>query len=183
MSDNNMRPDDLTQAEVNLIACDVREQTAEPKDARRLLEHFCNLYDLWGEDKFKADQARQFERLLEHLRDSLGNHLKDKTKSLESVFGLVREKGRPKADQEHLLKMALELLKLRLIKKLSHEKARLRISEKNYCSIDVVDRAWKNNQQFALELLRDERPDTCPWTPDETKRLIKMFKEKSWFKS
>ena len=183
MSDNNMRSDDLTQAEVNLIACDVREQTAEPKDARRLLEHFCNLYDLWGEDKFKADQARQFERLLEHLRDSLGNHLKDKTKSLESVFGLVRKKGRPKADQEHLLKMALELLKLRLIKKLSHEKARLRISEKNYCSIDVVDRAWKNNQQFALELLRDERPDTCPWTPDETKRLIKMFKEKSWFKS
>jgi hypothetical protein len=178
-----MRPDDLTQAEVNLIACDVREQTAEPKDARRLLEHFCNLYDLWGEDKFKADQLRQFERLLEHLRDSLGNHLKDKTKSLESVFGLVRKKGRPKADQEHLLKMALELLKLRLIKKLSHEKARLRISEKNYCSIDVVDRAWKNDQQFALELLRDERPDTCPWTPDETKRLIKMFKEKSWFKS
>ena len=131
----------------------------------------------------KQIKLRQFERLLEHLRDSLGNHLKDKTKSLESVFGLVRKKGRPKADQEHLLKMALELLKLRLIKKLSHEKARLRISEKNYCSIDVVDRAWKNNQQFALELLRDERPDTCPWTPDETKRLIKMFKEKSWFKS
>ena len=183
MSDDNMRPNDLNSIEVNQIAFEIIDQTAKPEDARRLLEHFCNLYDLWGEDKFKADQARQFERLLEHLRDSLGNHLKDKTKSLESVFGLVRKKGRPKADQEHLLKMALELLKLRLIKKLSHEKARLRISEKNYCSIDVVDRAWKNNQQFALELLRDERPDTCPWTPDETKRLIKMFKEKSWFKS
>ena len=75
MDKNDLQPDDLTQSDINQITIEIQEQTAEPEDARRMLHQFCRLYDLWKNGDFVPDQARQFEILLRHLRDSLNNYL------------------------------------------------------------------------------------------------------------
>jgi hypothetical protein len=179
MSENNMRPDDLTQAEVNLIACAVREQAAEPEEARRLLEHFCNLYDLWNGGKFeKEEQARQFEILLRHLRDSFIIHLKE-DRTLESALGLKRKKARPKADPNIRMQMAMEVLRLRL-KNLSHQDALVQVSKKFLWGESVIGEAWKEYKQDGVIMLSQERrkaSDTYPWTPEEAEKLTKIYKK------
>lgn len=120
MENKDFPPDDLTPADINQIAFEIREQTADPEDARRLLSQFCDFYD---QDKIIPYQ------LIMHFRDSFRVYLAGEQK-LESSLGLKRKKARPKADPKIRTQMAIELLRLRLIDKITHEDARERVSQK-----------------------------------------------------
>lgn len=177
MENNDFQPDDLTQADVNQIAFEIREQIADPEDARRLLQQFCDLYALWGGDKFEADQARQFEILLRHLRDSFHNYLRGNRKTLEAAFGLKRGMGRPKADRETRIMLATEVLRMRL-KNQNHQDALMEVAEKFNCSESVVGEAWAEYKQEAVISLRQERPqDAYPWTSEEAEKLNEIYKK------
>ena len=175
MEDKPEKLNDLNSAEVNQIACEILDQTAKPEDARRLLSQFCDLYD-WGIDKFQEDQARQFEILLRHLRDSFISHLEE-GQNLESALGLKGKMGRPKADPNIRMQMAKEVLKLRL-KSLSHQDALVQVSKKFGWVESVIGEAWKEYKQDGVILLRQERPsDAYPWTPEEVEKLTKIYKK------
>lgn len=180
MSDDNMRPNDLNSIEVNQIACEILDQTAKPEDARRLLSQFCNLYDLWGGGKFeKEDRARQFELLLRYIRDSLRNYLNGNRKTLEAALGLKKKKARPNADPNRQMQMAKEVLKRRL-KNLSHQEALEEVANKFKCGETIVGTAWKECKQDGMILLNQERKkksNAYPWTPEEAKKLTKIYKK------
>ena len=182
MAKNKLRPDDLTQADINQITIEIREQTADPNDARRLLEQFCTLYDLWGSEEFKPDQARKFEILLRHVSDSLHDYLTGNRKTLEAALGLKRKKARPKADPKIRIEMATEVLRLRLFEKNTYEEARERVSRKFGWVESIISEAWRAHKQDALICLRLERAlENYPWTPDEVKRLTKIIGKEPWF--
>lgn len=175
----------LSTSEMIGILSDINDQKVNPEEARLLLFQFCDLYDLkkWEDiiwNKF-PDLEYQLEQLTRHLRDSLKSYLSGEKKTLESAFGLVPRKGRPNTDLTEQTEKAYALLKLRVVDGLSHEKARNQVAgtEGKRCSFDVVNRAWRAAKGPALERLRLERcesnPDASPWTPEERKRLLKIF--------
>jgi len=103
---------------------------------------------------------------------------------MESAFGLKRGMGRPQADPEMRTLMATDLLRFRLMEKMSHEDARMRVSKEFGWVESVISEAWKGHKQDALKLLKIERIEGgCPWTADEEKRLIKIFSKEPWFLS
>jgi len=168
MKNNDLKPDDLTQADIIQIAFEIREQTAEPEDARRLLSQFCDFYD--------RNEAIPHE-LIMHFRDSFRVHLAGEQK-LESALGLKRKKARPKADPKLRTVMATELLRLRLMK-MSHQDALQEVSEKLGGGVSVIGEAWNAHKQDALICLRLERTlDASAWTPDEITRLTEIYGKK-----
>jgi len=170
MKNNALQPDELTQADIIQIAFEIREQTAEPEDAIRLLQHFCNLVD---RNKTIPDPLHK------HLRDSFRIYLAGEQK-LESALGLKRKRARPKADPKIRTVMATELLRLRLIK-VSHQDALNEVSEKFGWGVSVIGEAWNAHKQDALICLRLERTqDASAWTPDEITRLTEIFGKEPW---
>lgn len=178
MSDDNIRANNLNSAEVNQIACEILDQTAKPEDARRLLSQFCDLYD-WGIYNFQGDQTRQFQLLLRYIQDSLRNYLNGNRKTLEAALGLKMKKARPNADPNRRMQMAKEVLRFRLQNQ-SHQDALAKVAEKFNCGETIVGVAWKKYKQDGLILLSQERKeasDTYPWTPEEVKKLTKIYKK------
>lgn len=172
MKNKDINPEDLTQADINQIAFEIREQKAKPEDARRLLRQFCDFYD--------RDQTIPYV-LNMHFRDSFRVYLAGK-QNLESALGLKRKKARPKADPKIRTEMATEVLRLRFLEKVTHEDARERVSKKFGWVESIVSEAWKAHKQEALICLRLERVvDGKPWNSDEVKRLTKIFGKEPWF--
>jgi hypothetical protein len=163
--------DSLTSVQIYRIIFDVQAGEANPDDARRLLAHFCNCIDK-GE--------RIHPRLLRHLRDSFRAYLDDR-RTLESALGLVKKKGRPKADENTRIQMAAEVLRRRL-GGMSHQDALCEVAlmyEKK--SESIIGEAWAEWAEYGLHLLRLERPQKeYPWLPEEVERLIEIFGNKSW---
>lgn len=171
MKNNALQPDELTQADIIQIAFEIREQTADPEDARRLLSQFCDFYD-------DRNETIPHE-LIMHLRDSFRSFLAGEQK-LESAFGLKRKRARPKADPKMRTLMAVELLRLRLIK-VSHQDALNEVSEKFGWGVSVIGEAWNAHKQDALICLRLERTlDASAWMPDEITRLTEIFGKEPW---
>lgn len=165
------KPEKLTGAFINFIACDIREGVASPEDARRLLECFCNAFD---------DRVSFPPELLHHLRDAFRAFL-DGEKTIEAALGIARKKGRPKADPEMRGQMATEILRLRL-DGTSHQDALATVSERFGWGETTVADAWREHQQDATVMIRLERHlETDPWTPAEIQRLDEIFADKSWY--
>jgi len=178
LENNDLELYDLSPNEILEIASEIREQTAKPDDARQILEHFCDLHDLWLTNRLNDDQSSQFKILLQHLRDSLHNYLSGNRKTLESALGLKRKKARPKADPEIRIDMAYEVLILRLTK-MSHQDALREVSEKFGWGITVISEAWATHKFDVLAKMRFERSaNSRPWKPDEFKRLKEIFCKK-----
>jgi len=106
---------ELTPATINQIAWEVREGNADPEDARRLLELFCESGD------------RIPRELLSHFCEAFRAYLGGK-KTLDSALGLARKRGRPGADEERQQMLAVEVLRHRLAG-LSSEDAIAKVAE------------------------------------------------------
>lgn len=166
-----MEPVDLTPGAIIQIAWDVIEGTAEKSNAEALLALFCDCVD--NRQPVPRDLAV-------HLRDSFRRYLADE-KTIGAALGLAKKKGRPMADQELPIKMATEVLRLRM-KKVSHEGALANVSGKFRCGVTAVSDAWRKHQQDAIISIRLERHlDKFPWTAREMDMLDSIFAGKSWY--
>ena len=153
------------------IAWDVSDGTADPAEARNLLECFCECVD---------NGTPIPKELVLHLRNAFRNYLDDK-RQIEFAMGLKMKKGRPKADQSLPIKMAAEVLKQRM-RKLSHKFALGEVAGQFHCGVTKVSEAWKNHQLDAILAIRHERPlAKFPWTPKEMKILDSMFRGQPWY--
>ncbi|NIR48065.1 hypothetical protein GWO43_06445 [candidate division KSB1 bacterium] len=181
MENNELEENELSPADIFQITLDVREQAAEPDDARKLLQIFCELQELWTGNGLDKDNYRKFEFILQHFRDSFQSYLNGDRKTLEAALGLKRKKARPKADPQIRTEMAAEVLRLRL-KQISHQDALEEVSHKFGWGITVIGEAWAAHKQDALILLRLERAlDSYPWSPDEFERLKVILGKEPWF--
>lgn len=161
--------DKLTPATIFQIAWEIRDGEADPEDARRLLELFCECRD-----------GNHPPGLIEHLRSAFSIYLKGE-RTLESALGLARRKGRPKADPDMRQRMAAEILQHRLAG-MPHQECLTKVSEKFGWGETIVGEAWRDNQLDALILLRLERAlDEYPWTANEVERLSEIFASAQWF--
>jgi len=161
----------LTPTTIVHIAWEVRDGEANPEDSRRLLKLFCDCFD---------QKKKMPNELIEHLRDAFDSFLKDE-RNIESALGLVRKKGKPKADEQVQMQMAAELLRFRLGGK-SHQVALEEVAEKFGWSKTIVGEAWKKWWQEGITLLRLERPpDGYPWTPGEVQKMAKIFRNNKLF--
>jgi hypothetical protein len=76
----------LTESQINQIAFAVRDGTAKPQDAKRLMAHFCELVE---------HRKPLPPRLLEHFRATFRAYL-DGTKKLEAALGVVARGDGPR---------------------------------------------------------------------------------------
>jgi hypothetical protein len=158
----------LTPAAILQVAHEIREGAADPKDARRLIELFC-----------ECTNDNLPEVLLDHLRYAFSSYLTDE-RSIESALGLVRKVGHPAADEKTRQDMALEILRLRLAGD-SYQESQAKVSEQYGWGLTIVGKAWRDNKRAALDLLRLERwEDGRLWKPDEIKRLKKILAKEDW---
>jgi hypothetical protein len=155
----------LTSSQINLIAFAVRDGGAEPEDARRLMQHFCEL----------VDRGRQVPpQLLQHFRQSFSAYL-DGTKKLEAALGVVRKRGRPQADENLRREIAAEILRQRLVGK-SHEQALMHTATQFGWSETIISEAWKNYKFSAIDLILIERANRHPkFSVSEQKRLANIY--------
>lgn len=177
-SDPSESPDveELTHANIWHIAWDIREGKANPSDARRLLEKFCNEFD---RGMFNSGMYTQ-DYLLRHLRDAFRAYL-DKEKTIEAALGLVKKTGRPKADEQVRMQMAAEVLRCR-INGMSHQDALSEVSTNFGWGETIVAEAWAAWQPEAIYRLRNERPrDESPWTLTEIQKMDEIFGDKPWY--
>jgi hypothetical protein len=163
----------LTPVQIQHILSQVVEGVADPDDARRLLESFCES----SERNIRPD-------LLAHFQAAFRVYLSG-AKSLEAALGLTRKRGRPKADDERRHQLALELLKCRLAGA-SHEDAVVAVSERLHRSASIIKEAWTSHRHEAVLLLRYERlglleQNQGRWAGDELARLAEIFKNDTAF--
>jgi hypothetical protein len=168
--------EELTHAAIWHIAWDVREGKANPVEANLLLEKFCNEFD---SGMFNSGNLTQ-DYLLRHLRDAFRAYL-NKGKTIESALGLVKKKGRPKADEQVRMQMAAEVLRHRMAG-VSHQEALSNVSARFGWGETIIAEAWVAWQFEAIILLRIERTgDDFPWTSTEIQKLDEIFGGKPWY--
>ena len=167
-----MEMEKLSPREIFNIAYDVIDGTAEKADAEALLALFCDCVD--NRQPVPRDLAV-------HLRDSFRRYLAGE-KTIDAALGLVKKKGRPTSDQELPIKMAREVLRLRM-KEISHIVALDLVAGQFDCGVTAVSDAWRKHQQDAIISIRLERHlDKFPWTSREMDMLDSIFAGKSWYR-
>ena len=152
------------------IALKVRDGEAEPSDARKLLEHFCQY----------VDQESMPNILLEHLRDSFRSYL-DGKQSIEGALGLTKKTGRPNADVGNRQQMAAAVLRQRL-QGISHQNALAHVATKFAGNKTIVGEAWKAYKLTAIAIVLqdpDREAGKDPWTTEERARLRRILKVKA----
>jgi hypothetical protein len=155
----------LTDSRMNLIAFDIRNGIAKPEDAKRLLEHFCELVD-----RGKPVPSR----LLEHLREAFQAFLDD-AKTLDRALGVKRKKGRPPADEIIRAQMAAEVMRCRLAGK-THEQALITTVQRFGWVESVISEAWAKYRGLGLDRILVERQNLNPkFTDKEKERLRDML--------
>jgi hypothetical protein len=93
--------------------------------------------------------------------------------SLDSAFGLLGKKGRPRADEQLRIKMAAEVVRLRLAGT-PHQEALDDAAETFGCEKTIIGQAFRDHRLTAVLVNRCERP--APLTPDEKRQLAKILK-------
>ncbi len=167
-----MSDEALSPAGIHQIAWQIRDDEADPEDARKLIEQFRDMYD--GSEPLPPE-------LLRHIRDSFNDYLTGNRKSLDRAFGLKRRRGAPKVDEYVRIAMAAEVLRSRL-SGATHQHALLVASRICHRSESVIGEAWTAHQQNGLVQLRLERNhDRYPWSTEEVERLTEIFGAKGWF--
>ena len=156
---------------ISHIIDEIEMGTADPINADLLLECFCNSFD---------NQEKIPKELLRYLRNAFKAYI-NQEKKIDVALGISRKKGRPKADPEKRIKMATEVLRLRL-QDITHQAALEEISENFHCSQTIIGEAWAEYQFFAISHLARERSnDKYPWTLLEIERMNKMFSDRVWY--
>jgi hypothetical protein len=170
----------LTPSKLNQIAFASRDGKADPDEVREALKLF-----------YRHAEARKPipPRLIEFVAESFGRYLgyrdvygpdERRAKSLDSAFGLLRKKGRPEADDELRMKMAAEVVRLRL-SGTPHQEALDRTAEDFGWERTIVGKAFRDHLASAVAMNRIERP--APLTPEEKRRLAKMLRHQSKIES
>jgi hypothetical protein len=159
----------ITLGESRQIAHEIQEGTADPADARRLLDAFCQCVE-----HGRTPPSEIMEYLSIALRAHLGG------KAIEAALGLTRREGAPSKIGLHQW-MALNVLELRL--------AGLRSGEAIACTANApgaireesaVKGAWAKYQRDALLELRHRRAASGEqWTGEEFDRLERIFRRGS----
>lgn len=156
---------DLTPVVIWQIAFEAKDGEADPGDAKRLLEFFCDMQE--GNRPIPKE-------LLLHLRQAFRAYL-DGSRSIESGLGLVRKKARPKADPKMRTMMALAILKLRL-EGSSHQDALAEVEDLYKYGMSVIGQAWREYKTEAWCLLRlEQKLGSYPEKPNQVERLEKIL--------
>ncbi len=156
-----------------LAAFDLINGEPDPDNARLLLERYCHAFDNQEEIPYE---------LFLYLRNSFRRYLDKEVNKMDVALGLLKKKGRPKADSQVRINMATEVLRSRLQGK-SHQDALYNASEKLKCCETTVGEAWAAWKQTAIIQIRMERPtDKYPWTKEEIERVDKIFSKESWYR-
>lgn len=154
----------LTPATLQRTVWHIRAGKADAADARRLMAHFCELWER---------QAPMPRILLQHLHDAFHAFLYS-GKTLEAALGLSRKRGRPHVETARM-QMAAEILRIRL-SGTSHQEALAEVSEQFGCGLTVLGEAWATYKHYAIVLLRKERGlDRYPWSEQEVARLCEIY--------
>jgi hypothetical protein len=158
----------LTPSKINQIAFAARDGTADPDDVRAALLLFCqcSLERKAIPARLIGFAAESFCRFFE-LKGHYGPDERV-AMTLESAFGLARKKGRPKADEQRRIRIAAEVVRLRL-SGVSHQEALAGTAETFCCATAVVARAFRDHRMSAVTLVRSEFPS--PPSEDEVTRL------------
>jgi hypothetical protein len=160
--------DDLSPAAFNLIACDVRDGTADPVEACRAIAHCQQAF---------SDPAAISREMLEFVREAFARYLTGKVDTLDKAFGMVRaNRGRRKADDYKRAEMASEVWRLRL-EGMTHQVSLQEAAMSFRRSESVIGEAWHQHKGTGLVLLQVERKLlNQPWSEDEKKQMEKMLK-------
>lgn len=163
--------EEITPATIFQIAWEIRDGEADPDDARRLLEHFC-----------ECPQHLLPNSLHEHLRLAFGAYLRGE-KTIDAALGLTKRKGRPRADQDMRTRMAVEVLRRRM-DGVAHQECLELVSEEYGFGTTIVGESWRQFKQTALIVLDLEcsRRESGNWSPSEKNRLIEIFGSEPWFR-
>lgn len=158
---------ELSPDELQRVIWHIRAGNADTADARRVMAHFCALWER---------RAPLPQVLLQHLHDAFHGYLHE-GKTITAALGLSRRRGRPRADAAHM-QMAAEVLRHRMAGT-SHQEALAEVSERLGCGLTILGEAWAAYKYYAIVLLRKERTlDRYPWTPSEVARLRKIYDRK-----
>ena len=135
----------MTPGEIkDLIDC-IYHGTANPNDAKELLQLFCDCID---NSEPIPDDILIF---LKHAFTSIINEEKTANRAL----GLQRKRGTPRRDEKKDKLIALQFLKL-LNSGEPHVSARLILAERFFISEGQVKKCWANYEEEARLLLRIE---------------------------
>jgi len=174
---DNQPSKDLTPTKIFQITQNIREGSADPEDAKCLMELFCYFVNKAGNPTkelfgYRPDELMPKE-LLWHFKDAF-NAILNGEKTPERALGLTRKKARPKADPEIRANMAHKVLQLRL-NGISHQEALQQTSEKFGWGVTIIGEAWAQNKFEGMLKERFERPKNNLWTEEEKKILYKIF--------
>jgi hypothetical protein len=153
--------DELTHSDIAQFVSDAQEEKADPADARRLLERFCQ--------QVEAGNLPD-ARLLEHLQVAFRKYLVGG--DLEAALGLKRGKGHPSGKDEHIA-LAVEFLSNRLT--MDFEDAVDETATRSSKSDTVVKRAWTAYKEDALNVFLIARLND-PLTPSEGDRIKEIYR-------
>jgi hypothetical protein len=162
----------ITSSKLNQIAFAARDGRAEPDEVHEALRLF-----------YRHVEAKTQipPRLIEFVAESFGRYLGYKdfygpdersANSLDSAFGLLRKKGRPEADVQMRIKMAAEVVRLRL-NGTPHQEALESAAVTFGWTKTIIGKAFRDHLLSAVAMNRIERP--APLTPDEQRLLAKML--------
>lgn len=164
-----MRDDDkLTPVDIHQIAVDVSEGKAEPEDARRLMQHFCDCM-------VKGEKVPDV--LLEHFKNAFRAYLNE-GKSIEAALGITRKRGRPAGSTNPFVDntdLAYEIARRRL-SGASHQNALEQVEQIIGVGQTAIGEAWVRHKMDVWIELRIERElEGRPWTDEEITRLEAIF--------
>ena len=167
-----MTDEALSRATIHQIAWQIRDDEADPADAKKLLREVVRYLE-------QSDASPpELER---HLRDSLARYLSGECPSLDRAFGLTRKSGRPKADEYDRIEMAAEVLRAR-IAGATHQDALRIAGDRCHKSESVIGEAWAAHKFNGLIMLRVERDhDRYPWSAEEVEKLTEILGKDPWF--
>jgi hypothetical protein len=185
-----------TRSEINQMAFAAQEGEASKDDARTLLALFCECV----EHGLISARNPVADRLLEHVREAFRAYLNGERvgkrdgkrkrdgkpgiveidiSSIESALGLVRKRGRPKADEQMRMQMAAEVLRYRLDGEMPHQEALAAVERKFGWGQTIIGEAWRDYKQSALLLVRLDR-DPDGFTMQEKEKVCKIFEDEEW---
>jgi len=174
-------PEILSPVDIFQIVCNIREGTADPNDACRLMRLFCYFVDkeikptkeLFGyQPDYRPDELVPKE-LLWHFRDAFEAIL-DEGKTPESALGLARREGRP---AKYNLDIAKELVRLR-INGDTYLNAVADISIKLNLGETTIRQAWREYWFQACFEIRNECDNDNSWKPGGKKLLADIFNKR-----
>jgi len=177
-------PENISPVEIHQIACSIKDGEADPKDAKQLMESFCDYVNKEVQGRKQVlgcPPDKQIPKeLLWHFRDAFKAILKGKKP--ESALGIIGRPGRATKPEFHI-NVATEYLKL-AIKGTKPKDIKTKLSWKLNLQKSAIEGIFKKYKFEALVQLRAERENYNPmrlfnpdilWKPREKVILEKLY--------